>query len=164
MREITGNILHCAGVPSGWSRGKSVTDIIRIVNDWHVKDRGWKQIGYHFVVDPWGNWMAARDINIDGAHVIGHNKGTVGILMVEHTRITRVARMPNYFNLQQAAAVDQIVVDYDLPKVFAGHNDYAARLCPGFHVPYGIHSIKDLWNEQYREIDKENRIRQQGSF
>lgn len=44
MRKIDEIIVHCSATPEG--RDVSMADIRR----WHVEERGWSDVGYHFVV------------------------------------------------------------------------------------------------------------------
>jgi N-acetylmuramoyl-L-alanine amidase len=41
--------------------------------------RGFNDIGYHFYIDQKGEVHEGRPLTRDGAHVQGHNKGTIGI-------------------------------------------------------------------------------------
>lgn len=53
---------------------------------YHVKGRGWCDLGYNFVVDKWGNIYEGRRGSIAGArvgaHAAGFNKMSVGITML----------------------------------------------------------------------------------
>ena len=55
----------------------TVKDIAR----WH-KDRGYREIGYHYVVYLDGSIHKGRDEEKIGAHVLGHNTDSVGICYV----------------------------------------------------------------------------------
>ena len=48
------------------------------IDRWH-KERGWKGIGYHFVVRENGNIELGRDINQQGAHNRGKNQSHIGV-------------------------------------------------------------------------------------
>lgn len=50
------------------------------IRQWHL-DRGFSDIGYHFVIRSNGNIEAGRNVNIVGAHARGHNNYTVGICL-----------------------------------------------------------------------------------
>lgn len=67
---------------------------VPVINAWHVA-RGWKEIGYHFVILN-GNIKDSKHFNskLDGAiqqgrsllkvgaHVLGHNAGNIGICLI----------------------------------------------------------------------------------
>ena len=54
---------------------------MRAIQRWHLA-RGWATIGYHFVVSPSGRIFRGRPVDRLGAHVLGHNAGTVGICLM----------------------------------------------------------------------------------
>ena len=72
MRTITLIVIHCSAVPPG--QQSSAADI----DSWH-RANGWKGIGYHFVVRRDGSVEAGRPIEQVGAHVVGHNRYSIGI-------------------------------------------------------------------------------------
>ena len=72
MRTITMIVLHCSAVRPG--QRSSAKDI----DDWH-KDKGWKGIGYHFVVRRDGTVETGRRLEEIGAHCVGHNRHSIGI-------------------------------------------------------------------------------------
>lgn len=75
MRKITEIIVHCTATPYG--RETSVEEI----DAWH-RARGFKSIGYHFVIGLDGRVMTGRNIKEPGAHCKGHNAHSIGICYV----------------------------------------------------------------------------------
>jgi len=55
---------------------------VQAVQDSHMWERGWTDIGYHFVIDPAGTIYEGRDIRVRGTHVEGANTGNVGLLLL----------------------------------------------------------------------------------
>jgi hypothetical protein len=49
------------------------------IRHWHVSENGWADIGYHFVIEGDARIRQGRSIDTVGAHVRGHNMGTLGI-------------------------------------------------------------------------------------
>ena len=85
MREIEKIIIHCSD--SGFGDAKTI-------DRWH-KERGWDEIGYHFVITNGhiesgskyskisdGNIERGRDVEKSGAHCYGHNKDSIGICLI----------------------------------------------------------------------------------
>ena len=72
MRHINEIIIHCSATPEG--RDYTVADIDR----WH-KARGWRGIGYHYVIYRDGSVHAGRPVEQIGAHCTGHNANSIGI-------------------------------------------------------------------------------------
>jgi hypothetical protein len=53
---------------------------LRNIQAFHIDQRGWCDIGYHFLVSPDGQiWQGRDDEAATGAHVGGHNTNNVGI-------------------------------------------------------------------------------------
>lgn len=125
-------ILHCAATPTNWAKGKTVHEIVEEIRRWH-KQRGFNDIGYHYVVDPNGFIARGRSLRQIGAHTLGENADSLGILMVETNKVGKVAEFRDYFTLHQQIAVTEILRHHDIRQV-NGHNDYAPTLCPGFKV------------------------------
>lgn len=75
MRKINEIILHCSATPEG--KDFKAKDIRK----WH-KDKGWQDIGYHFVVDLDGTIEPGRDIDKVGAHCLNHNASSVGVCYI----------------------------------------------------------------------------------
>ena len=73
MRQITKIIVHCTATPEG--REVDVDEIRR----WHVDERGWSDVGYHFHIKLDGELQEARPIERTGAHCSGQNYCSIGI-------------------------------------------------------------------------------------
>ncbi len=126
MRSINELIWHCTATPEG----REVT--VAEIDLWH-KQRGWNGIGYHKVVHLDGSVSNGRPIATMGAHVKGHNRGTIGYVYVGgldksgNPKDTRTdAQKATMIRLSQEA-----VRDYGIKKI-SGHRDYAAKACPCF--------------------------------
>ena len=72
MRSITLLIIHCSAVRPGQ------TSSARQIDQWHRR-RGWKCIGYHYVVRRDGSIEPGRAETDVGAHCKNHNKYSLGI-------------------------------------------------------------------------------------
>tara|TARA_R110002153_G_scaffold217788_1_gene370264 strand:+ start:541 stop:1053 length:513 start_codon:yes stop_codon:yes gene_type:complete len=144
MRKITGIIVHCTATRADWWSGKSLAKKIAEVKRWHVEDRGWSDCGYHYLIDRDGKVGTARPVERDGAHVRGHNKGTIGVsLFGGHGSNEKDAFADNFTPLQDAALrrlIGNLRADYG-PVPVSGHNEYAAKACPGFMVSPWLASV-----------------------
>ena len=60
--------------------------IVRGVQTYHVRSNGWNDVGYNFLVDPFGQVFEGRaggiTRNVVGAHAQGFNTGSVGISLL----------------------------------------------------------------------------------
>jgi N-acetylmuramoyl-L-alanine amidase len=138
MRKITEIIVHCTATRADWWAGKRTSDKVREIKRWHVQDRGWSDIGYHFLIDRDGTVAKGRDIARDGAHVQGRNVGTIGISLFGGHGSAETDQFGQHFTPQQDAALRNLIADLrkDYGNVpVTGHNQYAAKACPGFNVP-----------------------------
>ena len=98
MRKINLIVVHCTATPEG--RDVTVADIDRM-----HRARGWKKIGYHYVVYRDGSVHEGRPVNEVGAHVYGHNANSIGVVYVggvakdgktaKDTRTTGPAQSPH---------------------------------------------------------------------
>lgn len=75
-RKITELILHCTASQEG------VNQTVSAIRNYHVKKRGWSDIGYHFVIYLDGSVHAGRPLDKIGAHCTGHNSYSIGICYV----------------------------------------------------------------------------------
>ena len=72
MRKITLIIVHCSAVrPDQTSSAKQI-------DNWH-KAKGWKAIGYHYVIRRNGKIEPGRSEAVVGAHCKNHNAHSIGI-------------------------------------------------------------------------------------
>lgn len=68
-------VIHCSDSPQG--RGDAAEDI----HMWHI-ERGFDGIGYHYVVEDYGNVECGRPTYWNGAHCKGHNHDSIGICII----------------------------------------------------------------------------------
>jgi N-acetylmuramoyl-L-alanine amidase len=127
MRKITEIIVHCSATPEG--RDVSANEIDR----WH-RNRGFAQIGYHYVVRLNGVIETGRPVDKIGAHCLGHNANSIGVCYVGgyaadgHTaKDTRTAAQKQALrNLLR-----ELLNRYPGATVHS-HRDFAAKACPCF--------------------------------
>lgn len=128
-RKIEKIILHCAATPEG--RNVS-TETIR---SWHVKGRGWSDIGYHFVIELDGSVKEGRPMHRIGAHTKGQNATSVGICYVGG--IDKNKNPKDTRTEAQKASMDKLIdaLLEDFPgATIHGHNEFANKACPSFNV------------------------------
>jgi N-acetylmuramoyl-L-alanine amidase len=75
MRKINLIVVHCSATPEG--RDVTAADI----NKMHIA-RGFKKIGYHYVVRLDGTVETGRKENEIGAHAKGYNANSIGVCYV----------------------------------------------------------------------------------
>jgi N-acetylmuramoyl-L-alanine amidase len=139
MRKINKIVVHCTATPEG--RPVSVEEI----DSWH-KQRGWTQIGYHYVVQLDGTINQGRPLNISGAHVKGHNKGSIGI-----TYVGGCDADMNPKDTRTDAQIDSLeyligflCASYPGSEVY-GHRDFSTKACPSYDAKEEYKSIQDKY-------------------
>jgi len=75
MRELKYIVLHCSATPVSMDVG------VAEIRKWH-KAKGWKDVGYHFVIKLSGKLEYGRPLQQIGSHVLGYNRASVGICYV----------------------------------------------------------------------------------
>lgn len=126
-RTINEIIIHCTATPEG--RECTVTEIRR----WHIQ-RGFTDIGYHYVIHLDGKIDTGRDVDISGAHCTGHNAHSIGVVYVGGC--TKDGKTPKDTRTEaQKSALANLLID--LRKLYPratihGHCDFANKACPSF--------------------------------
>lgn len=125
-RAIDKIIIHCTATPEG--RDVTAADVDR----WH-RQRGFRCIGYHFIIRLDGRIEPGRPVAEVGAHCSGHNAGSIGVAYVgglDAAGNPCDTRTP----AQRRALVElinELVKEYPRARVH-GHRDFAAKACPCF--------------------------------
>lgn len=126
-------VLHCAAIKTGQFAHMTPFQVFATVNQWHM-ERGFSGFGYHGLVMPDGLIYPGRPLSMQGAHVIENNRGTLGLLLIESREVETVGYFDDWFTEAQRKAVVAFLGGLDGVNRLSGHNDYAAKLCPGFKV------------------------------
>ena len=126
-------VLHCAAIKSGQFDGMRAFQVFATINRWH-KERGFSGFGYHGLIMPDGHYYDGRPFDMVGAHVLGHNVGTLGFLLIESREVTRIGEFEDWFTPKQRLSVQARLRAIPGLLRVTGHNDYAPKLCPGFRV------------------------------
>lgn len=84
MSKIDKITVHHTAGPSFWGiTGADAAAEIRNIQRFHQKQRGWADIGYHYIVDRAGNVWQGRKLMYQGAHARGDlNRGNIGIALL----------------------------------------------------------------------------------
>ena len=127
-KETKHVIVHCAATKPSMDVG------VREIRQWH-KERGFLDIGYHFVIRRNGTIEDGRDVNQVGAHTVGQNETSVGVCLVGGVD-DKLQPQAN-FTPQQMATLRKLLGDLKVlfPQALVkGHRDFAAKACPSFDV------------------------------
>ena len=132
MREINRIIVHCSATKGDVSAAT--------IRKWH-KAKGWRDIGYHYVIRTDGSIETGRPIKEAGAHTRGHNKDSIGICLAGGFGGT------DYYTNEQweslLVLIEGLRSTYGATGIY-GHNDFTdTKTCPNFDV-------EDWWLNAYQ--------------
>lgn len=80
-RKIDSIVVHCSDSPDYLDIGA------KEINEWHIQ-RGWREIGYHYVIRRNGEIEKGRPEEVSGAHAKGANGRSLGIVWVGRNSIS----------------------------------------------------------------------------
>lgn len=136
--------VHHSARPAAAMRGASVASVaeeLRRYQKTHMGERGWGDIGYHYLIDPSGRVFEGRSLRWQGAHAGGNNnRQNLGVCLLgnfEDEHPTSAA----------LAALDGLIGDfrttYNIPRERVyGHRELKVTACPGRNLT--------AWVERYR--------------
>lgn len=126
-RNIKELIVHCSATPEG----KDFT--VAHIKQWHLQ-RGFSDIGYHYVIYRDGSIHVGRNESVSGAHCTGHNTISIGICYIgglatdgKTPKDTRtLAQKTSLLKLLR-----ELKAKYPKAKIYP-HYKFAAKACPSF--------------------------------
>lgn len=158
---VTGAVIHHTATATAYTR-EEVPGILRAIQSYHVKGRGWNDIAYNVLVDKYGRAWEGRGGGVTNTMVGGHAFG------VTNYRTFGISLLGNYSENQppkgMLTTMERIIawkfrlhgVDPNgrtwgssgqdggsahLPAI-AGHRDENATSCPGDHVVSQMGTIR----------------------
>lgn len=136
MRKIKKIYIHHSALPKDLG-----IDVIRKL---HL-ERGFDDVGYHFVIEENGKIRNGRKVEIQGAHVKGDNIDSIGICVCGNFEVNQPSEC-------QIRALKSLICK--LYKKFGklkilGHKDYPASdtLCPGHYLYKLLPALIPVSNE-----------------
>ena len=144
MRTIKYIVLHCTGAPA--------TQKVSVILDYWKRVKGWKKVGYHYLVEANGKVHELAPIFETANGVAGYNANAIHICYIggNNWKDTRTA--------EQKAALERLVRKCRLmfPKAtICGHRDFSPdkngngkidpseymKFCPAFEVSEWLKEI-----------------------
>ena len=125
MRKIDCIIVHHTATPS--------TATIESIRNYHVNVRGWRDIGYHYLIQRDGVIRLGRPEEIIGAHCSGHNAVSIGVAVIGNFE----EAISNGEVAAQMRALECLLGDlvFRYPGAcVVPHRKLAATLCPGRYL------------------------------
>ena len=123
MRKIRKIVIHCSDSPHAHH------DDISVIRSWHVNERKWSDVGYHFFIQANGNIQEGRKLYRVGAHALNHNADSIGICLHGRDKFTQAQ-----FTSLRSLVRDMIQRFNLTPADVYGHYDFSSKTCPNFDV------------------------------
>lgn len=126
-RNIKELIVHCSATPEG----KDFT--VSQIREWHLQ-RGFSDIGYHYVIYRDGSIHTGRDESVIGAHCTGHNTNSIGVCYIGGVATDGKTPKDTRTEAQKISLLKLLSeLKKKYPKaVIHSHKDYANKACPSF--------------------------------
>lgn len=123
-------VLHCTDTICS-----AEYDVSR-VRQWHL-NRGFEDIGYHYLIMPDGEIQLGRDLKYEGAHCIGYNNKSIGIAYVGGRDSNYVYADTRTFNqkISMAYIMSYLIKLFPIEHII-GHCDVTVKRCPCFDAKY----------------------------
>lgn len=121
-------VIHCTGTPEG--RPTTLEEVTL----WHRK-RGFRTIGYHYLIHLDGSISRGRDESEIGAHCKGFNKYSIGVAYVGGCDKNMKPKDTRTHEQKHALRVliEQLKDKYP-DAIIQGHNDLSKKACPSYNV------------------------------
>lgn len=136
--------------------GEEVTAAaVRGIQGFHQgRERGWADIGYHFLIDGDGRVAEGRPANVLGAHAAEANGGNLGISLMGNFNVQQPTDN-QMDSLERLAAY--LALRYDIPVMktgyLEGHSHHSSTSCPGANLKARLADVRS------RVIQEEAKIR-----
>jgi hypothetical protein len=155
--DVHAGFVHHTVNANGYTRSE-VPGILRSIYAYHVKSRGWSDIGYNYLVDRFGRIWEGRYGGVDrpvvGAHTLGYNDDSFAMSAIGNYQIAKPSKamIQAYGALfawklslhgVNAASTHQWVTKKWFQAI-NGHRDAASTLCPGQYLYDKIPRIRKL--------------------
>lgn len=124
MRKIDKIVVHCSDSDHDYH------DNVESIRKWHVDERGWSDIGYHYIITKDGCVHKGRDAQITGAHCSVVNKGSLGICLTGKKKFSKEQKE----SLKMLVRELNFIHDLQNEHVFP-HNFFdTGKTCPNFDI------------------------------
>lgn len=119
---------------NAFSPGMEDEEILRRVQKFHQRDRGYADIGYSFAVGRSARAFECRGLNIRGAHTSGENSDSYGIVfLIGEGEVPTEEMWTTFTHLVEYIRVNDLIFRGSVDGRIFGHrhDDQASTECPG---------------------------------
>jgi len=139
IRTINKIIIHCTATPQG--REVTKDDLKK----WHIDERGWSDIGYHYFIDLKGCLYECRPLRRKGAHTKGQNLDSIGIAYAGGMS-KDMSEVKDTRNENQKETLEKLLIKLKTKfpnSIIYGHRNFSKKQCPGFDAKKEYQYISD---------------------
>lgn len=141
MQPVNKITLHHDGMPSGFTSTDKYAAAAHAerIRQAHL-DRGFGDVGYHYMIDPAGRVWQGRELKWQGAHVKDQNPGNLGICFMGNYEL----QQPNQAQLATAQVFISDAMRYYSVRVTSvrTHREMAPTACPGRYLQPRLDSLR----------------------
>ncbi|HAH07943.1 MAG TPA: hypothetical protein DCM05_15705 [Elusimicrobia bacterium] len=120
---------------------------VRGIQSYHQNDKGWADVGYHFLIDGQGRIVEGRALDKLGAHTEGHNSGNIGVALMgdfdkgkpTSAQVESLKRLVVFLSMRFGIS--------PLTGLF-GHGDFNNTDCPGTRFIAALRAMKAQLSSQ----------------
>jgi|DEB0MinimDraft_6_1074348.scaffolds.fasta_scaffold00298_8 N-acetyl-anhydromuramyl-L-alanine amidase AmpD len=139
MRQIDMIVVHCTATRPEWQSDQTTEAKVAEVKKWHT-DKGWSDVGYHYLIDRNGVIVEGRPVERAGAHAKGYNATSIGVAIFGGHGGTANDEFEENFTDAQDRSLRRLIAQLrmEFPNItqIVGHNDLpdVTKACPTFRV------------------------------
>lgn len=129
-RSLYMTVLHNSGTAAKYDKG---LDTVKSFNTYHLS-KGWKTIGYHWIISTEGIIYAGRKMEYIGAHAGSNgNSGSIGVCLVGNFEGTDkpTEKQKEAFTALHLALHKKFYSNKDLYMSVRFHREFMSTGCPG---------------------------------
>lgn len=132
-------IIHCS------DSDNPAHDDISVIRKWHIEERGFIDVGYHYFITKNGEIQKGRELWQVGAHCKGHNEDSIGICLSGKLKFERCQFKSCVFLIRDLDDILKIrrgnkyYREYVFPHNYFDKN----KTCPNFDLRKTIFKINN---------------------
>jgi N-acetyl-anhydromuramyl-L-alanine amidase AmpD len=132
-------VVHCTATRPEWQSDQTTEAKVAEVKKWHT-DKGWSDVGYHYLIDRNGVIVEGRPVERAGAHAKGYNATSIGVAIFGGHGGTANDEFEENFTDAQDRSLRRLIAQLrmEFPNItqIVGHNDLpdVTKACPTFRV------------------------------
>lgn len=121
-RQVNKVFVHCS------ASDNPDHDNVATMRKWHVEERGWSDVGYHYFIRKDGTLERGRNLEFTPAAQKGHNTGSIAICL--HGLAKTAFTLEQFQTLTELCGLIKVAYDNDI--TFHGHCEVSSKTCPVF--------------------------------